>query len=166
MADLLSSASGLLTGFRYRGKKIRQVTKGKGTRRVIHYADGSTQAVHRREIHTLAQMSGFLKYKRRYDRAKGPRKRQMLRKSEARQRAILANYIARTKQEVQLAPRAEKASLLGHLRRIGRAHYGSPLVGKRPASDLIAARPTMVHQVAKHAGVKLRSARRRKRVRK
>lgn len=155
-----SSAHGLLKGARFGTKTIAGVYRGPGTTRVLRFVGGGQKKVHRAEIHELAKLTGLLQYQTKFSAASRAGKRVMLKRSEARQAAILRNYKKRLTGELAHIPESARAQMVAHLARIEHQSFGSPLVGKTPASVLIAARPGRTFGTAQKAGVRFVTVRR------
>lgn len=148
----LSSASSLLKGSEYQGQRIARVTKGGGTRRVLHFTTGKRKSLHRREIHELAKLRGLQVYKQKYGLSTSTEKRAMVRKSTKRQKAIMRNQLAFLGGQLKDTPKAHKKALQAHIRSLKRAKFGSPLVGKRPATSFVSRRAWEHGTIARAGG--------------
>ena len=154
-----SSAHDLLRGTTYNGKRISGVYRGPGAERRLTFDRGGHLTVHRSEIAELAQVEGARRYRRKYRAASRAEKRRMLAVSEARQRAIKRNWLARRAKLMADVPVEERKLLASELRRVRRKQFGSIHVGKTPASSLHS-RAGQAFAAAKRAGARWVTVRR------
>lgn len=134
-----SSASKLLKGLEYRGKKIESVwVEGKGARRIIVFEDGSWTGSNKRKIASLAQIKGTLNQLKKYNESGPIGRRKMLDVSrrlqyQSKQRNMLSlvNKLARAK-----SPRIKK-ELKDKIHQIARQPIESPLLGKGSVADVL-----------------------------
>lgn len=147
-----SSTFNLLKGTRYGSKRIAGVYRGPGAERVITFAGGGQKKVHRSDIYELAKMEGSLRYRTKYDLASRREKRQMLRKSRARNAAIKRGHIKRSMAELVHMAEPDRSLALAKLIRMEHAHNDSIHVGGTPASSLLTPRPQQAFKAAKDAG--------------
>ena len=133
-----SSASKLLQGLEYQGKKIESVwVEGKGARRVIVFSDGSTRSSNKDKVSALARIQGTLNQLKKYHKLDSVGRKKALETSRQRQHVIkqtttmrLVDQLSRAKNQTQ------KKLLRDRIRQVITHPIESPLVTGKSIIDV------------------------------
>lgn len=132
-----SSASKMLSGLEYRGKRIKSVwVVGTGARRVIAFSDGSTEKTSKNKIASLARIKGTLSQLGKYRELSRSGRRAALAKSRGRQATIRDSTVLKLVEKLARARTTQsRRALKGRIQEIMKAPIESPLVTGRSILD-------------------------------
>ena len=141
MADVTreSSASNMLKGLEYRGKKIESVwVEGKGARRVIVFEDGSTTSATKSKIASLARIKGTLNQLKKYNDSGPLGRRKMLDESRRRQhQSKQRNMLSLVDKLAQARSPKMRKIIKNRIHQVSRQPIESPLMGKGSVADVL-----------------------------
>lgn len=128
-----------MPGSRFPGQLvIREVRKGQGNQRVIHYYGGKQEIRHKRKIYELARDRGFDVAHRRFTHASPETQDKMLTNSLRWQGKAKERWLLRLHQEHGKAKdRDRRYRLQKDIERLTPVVPRSPLVGHRPVSSYL-----------------------------
>ena len=133
-----SSASKLLNGLEYQGKKIESVwVEGKGARRVIVFSDGSTRSSSKDKVAALARIQGTLNQLKKYNKLDSVGRKKALETSRQRQHTIKQTTTMRLVEQLSRAKsQGQKKLLREKIRQVIAHPIESPLVTGKSVVDV------------------------------
>jgi hypothetical protein len=133
-----SSASKLLKGLEYKGKKIESVwAEGEGARRVIVFGDGSSERTTKKKVANLARIKGTIQQINKYHDLGPAERRKLLERSRSRQYSTKQATLNRLVDKLARARSKKSKKRLRDQIKAVMSHSGeSPLVTGSSVADI------------------------------